>query len=68
MPGFKNATFISYRHGQSQIKQKFIEDFQRALSNELELLRNEAVFVDKDRLEAGDLYLNNAQREASVGL
>lgn len=56
MPGFKYASFISYRHGQSQIKRTFIERFERALVNELDLLRDEGVFVDKDRLDGGDFY------------
>jgi len=30
VPGFKYSSFISYRHGQGEIKQRFIEQFQRA--------------------------------------
>jgi hypothetical protein len=56
MPAFEHAAFISYRHGPGQIKQRFIEEFNRALSGELELLRNEKVYVDMARLKGGDLY------------
>src|SRR5437879_13688476 len=56
MPAFRYASFISYRHGQSQIKQRFVEEFNRALSDELELLRNEKVYVDMARLQGGDFY------------
>jgi hypothetical protein len=56
MPEFKYSSFISYRHGQGQIKQRFIEEFHRALTAEIELLRDEEVFVDKERLKGGDFY------------
>ena len=56
MPAFRYATFISYRHGQGRIKQRFVEEFNRALSDELELLRNEKVYVDMTRLQGGDFY------------
>lgn len=53
---FRYSCFISYRHGQGQIKRRFVEEFHRALSAELELLRNEEVFLDKERLNGGDFY------------
>jgi TIR domain len=56
MPAFKYSCFISYRHGQGHIKQRFMEEFHHALSDELELLRSQRVFVDKDRLQGGDFY------------
>jgi hypothetical protein len=56
MPGFQHSCFISYRHGQSDVKQRFIEEFYVALSGELEMLRNEKPFVDKERLKGGDFY------------
>jgi hypothetical protein len=56
MPGFQYSCFISYRHGQGDIKQRFIEEFHRALTAELELLRNERAFVDMERLKGGDFY------------
>jgi hypothetical protein len=56
MPPFKYSCFISYRHGQGYIKQRFIEELHRALADELELLRGQPVYVDKDRLQGGDFY------------
>jgi hypothetical protein len=53
---FKNACFLSYRHGQRSLKQRFIREFHDALSSELELLRDEEVYVDWERLEGGDFY------------
>jgi hypothetical protein len=45
VPWFKHACFLSYRHGQRSLKQRFIREFHDALSAELELLRNEDVYV-----------------------
>jgi hypothetical protein len=56
VPWFKHTCFLSYRHGQHSIKQRFIREFHQALSGELALLRNENVYVDWDRLEGGDFY------------
>jgi len=56
VPSFKNACFLSYRHGQRQIKQRFITEFRDALASELELLRDEGLYVDLGRLNGGDFY------------
>lgn len=56
MAEFKYACFLSYRHGQGAIKQRFIEQFQLALSAELELFRGEKIFIDLERLKGGDFY------------
>lgn len=56
MPAFQHACFISYRHGQSEVKRRFLEQFSRALSDELELLRNQEPFVDMQRLQGGDFF------------
>jgi hypothetical protein len=55
-PHFKYASFVSYRHGQSALKQAFIEQFAAGVSAELEALRNEKLFVDKERLKGGDFF------------
>jgi hypothetical protein len=69
MSCFNYSSFISYRHGQSDIKQRFIQEFHRALSGELELLRNEETFVDTERLKGGDFYneaLSRAMYESAT--
>jgi hypothetical protein len=53
---FKHASFVSYRHGQLEIKQAFIQQFAGGLGAELELLRDEKVFVDVERLRGGDFF------------
>ena len=62
MPGFQHSCFISYRHGQSEIKRRFIEEFCVALSGELDMLRDEKLFVDKERLKGGDFYNDSLAR------
>ena len=56
MPSFKYACFISYRHGQQEVKERFVKEFHKTLSGELGLLRKETVCVDWDRLRGGDFY------------
>lgn len=56
MPRFQHASFLSYRHGQGDIKRRFIEEFTRGLNNELELLGDESLFVDTKRLQGGDFF------------
>lgn len=53
---FRHACFISYRHGQHELKQRFVSALADALSSELELLRSEGVFVDYDRMSAGTMF------------
>ncbi len=56
MPWFKHSCFVSYRHGQHAIKERFINEFCTGLAGELELLRNEGVWVDRERLKSGQLF------------
>jgi TIR domain len=60
---FRHACFLSYRHGQHALKRKFIVAFQQALAGELELLRNESVYVDYERLDGGTFF-NQALSQA----
>jgi len=53
---FKYSCFISYRHGQRELAERIINDLHKALSNELEMLLNEEVFVDRERLKGGTFY------------
>lgn len=52
----KYSCFISYRHGQSQLAERIINDLCLALTNELELLTGMEIFVDRERLKGGDFY------------
>lgn len=56
MAHFKYASFVSYRHGQSTLKQAFIEQFTTGVSAELEALRGEKLYVDFERLKGGDFF------------
>jgi hypothetical protein len=56
LASFKYSCFVSYRHGQRAIKQRFIREFYEALSAELELRQGAEVCVDWDRLGGGDFY------------
>ena len=53
---FKHSCFISYRHGHGELTERILTDLSTALSNELGLLRNEGVFVDRERLQGGMFY------------
>ena len=46
----------SYRHGQRALAERIITDLYDALTAELELLINEQVFLDRERLKGGDFY------------
>jgi hypothetical protein len=51
---FRHACFISYRHLKEALGQKFIDQFSRALSSEIELyFTEERIFIDRDDLEPG---------------
>ncbi len=52
----KYSCFISYRHGQSQLAERIINDLSSALSNELELFTNKEIYIDRQRLRGGDFY------------
>lgn len=60
---FQYACFISYRHGQRKLAERIINDLYETLSGELELLRDEQVFLDRERLRGGYFY-NEALAEA----
>lgn len=50
---FDYSCFISYRHGQREIVQGFVDQFEEALSAELEPSSPLNVFIDKTRFSAG---------------
>ena len=53
----RNACFVSYRHGQYELMQEFTSDLCSALRSELEPMLNVGgVYLDNDRLKAGDFY------------
>ena len=56
---FKYSCFISYRHGQKELVEKFVKDLEQALSNEVLPLTGMEVFVDWQRLQGGDFFNNN---------
>ena len=56
MPSFEHSCFISYRHGQERIKRRFVDEFHRGLTAEMELLRNQKVYIDRQRLAGGDFF------------
>ena len=64
MPSFEHSCFISYRHGQERIKRRFVDEFHRGLTAEMELLRNQEVYIDTKRLAGGDFF--NAELELAV--
>ena len=59
----KYSCFISYRHGNFEATRSFIEGFYTALSGELEMLLDQEVYLDRDRLKGGYLF-NEALAEA----
>jgi hypothetical protein len=62
MAWFKHACIVSYRHGQHAIIERFIRELMTGLSAELEMLRDEKVFVDYDRLKSGQIIDANLAR------
>jgi hypothetical protein len=52
----KNACFISYSHGQSDLIKNFIEQLKKAIENELANYISEPVFLDTNRLKPGFNY------------
>jgi hypothetical protein len=53
---FKYSCFISYRHVQKEIVEKFVRDLHQALLNEIVPLTDMEVYVDWQRLEGGDFF------------
>jgi hypothetical protein len=54
----QNACFISFRHGEQELTQRFVSEFHSGISGELEtqLGRSAGVFLDEERLTGGDLF------------
>lgn len=54
----RNACFISFRHGQHELTQRFVSEFHDGLCSELETYLGGGVtaFLDQDRLQGGDLF------------
>jgi hypothetical protein len=59
---FKYSCFISYRHGQKELVERFVTDLSQALSNEVVPLTGMEVFVDWQRLQGGDFFDPNLAR------
>ena len=54
---FEHACFISYRHHeQSQLAERFILDLSGALRNELALMVEEDIFIDRERMQGGTFF------------
>jgi hypothetical protein len=54
---FEHACFISYRHHeQSEIQNRFVQDLCTAIRNELALLIEENLFIDRDKLRGGAFF------------
>jgi hypothetical protein len=53
---FEYSCFISYRHYTGDLGISFIEEFHKALSDELELRTEKKVFIDRERLKPGYFY------------
>jgi hypothetical protein len=54
---FEHACFISYRHhDQSQLAKKFVSDLCTALRNELALMIEEDLFIDRERMRVGTFF------------
>jgi len=54
----RNACFISFRHGQHELTQRFVAELHAGLSAELEIQlgRDVGVFLDETRLQGGDFF------------
>src|ERR1043166_2461049 len=54
---FEHACFLSYRrHEQSELAERFIADLASALRNELSVMMEEDIFVDRERLSGGVFF------------
>lgn len=60
---FKYACFISYCHGQNDLVKTFIDQLESAINTYLDTYLDEKVFVDRTRLNPGELY-NEALAQA----
>src|SRR6267143_1162323 len=54
----RNSCFISFRHGQQPLTQRFVSDLYEGLKAELEALlgREIGIFIDQERLGGGDFF------------
>lgn len=50
---FEYSCFISYRHGEGEVMQGFIQQFNTAVQSELELHSHLPVFIDRERFSGG---------------
>src|SRR5688572_10566725 len=62
MAWFKHSCILSYRHGQHAIKERCIRELHDGLAAELELLREEDIYVDYERLKGGQFIDANLGR------
>ncbi len=53
---FQHACFISYRHCQSELGKRIVNDLYEAIAGELELMTERTVYLDRERLEGGYFY------------
>ncbi|MCI0513043.1 toll/interleukin-1 receptor domain-containing protein, partial [candidate division KSB1 bacterium] len=53
---FRYSCFISYRHDQGEIMEKFVDDLCAALQNEVIMLTGMHAYLDKTRLQGGNFY------------
>jgi TIR domain len=54
---FEHACFVSYRHHeQSQLAEQFIEQLCDALRNELTVMLEEGLYIDRERLRGGAFF------------
>lgn len=60
---FEYACFISYSHGQNELVRGFMDQFTKALGDELETLIDLPFYLDEPRLQPGYLF-NEALAEA----
>lgn len=54
----QNACFISFRHGEQELTQRFVSELHSGICGELEaqLGRDVGVFIDQERLKGGDFF------------
>jgi hypothetical protein len=54
---FKHACFVSYRHHeQSELAERFVSDLCGAVRNELAVLLEEDLYIDRERLHGGQFF------------
>lgn len=53
---FEYSCFISYRRGQEELTQRFINELAKALKSYIEPYLDEKIFIDEGGLQGGDFY------------